>query len=177
MITKVRKAKFEDISQVVKIYDDILKSEEEGKEKIGWIRGVYPTETTALEALKAEELFVMTQNEIVVAAARINQTQVPEYKNASWKYNNIEPNQVMVLHTLVVNPNFKGKGYGSAFVKFYEDYAKENNCLYLRMDTNAKNIVARKLYKNLGYLEVGIVPCIFNGIPNVQLVCLEKMLK
>lgn len=28
--------------------------------------------------------------------------------------------------------------------------------------------------KMLGYEEVGIVPCVFNGIPNVQLVCLEK---
>ena len=44
------------------------------------------------------------------------------------------------------------------------------------MDTNVKNTRARKLYHTLGYEEVGIVQCIFNGIPNVQLVCLEKYL-
>ena len=44
------------------------------------------------------------------------------------------------------------------------------------MDTNARNMGARKLYQHLGYEEVGIVECVFNGIPNVQLVCLEKYL-
>ena len=94
--------------------------------------------------------------------------------SANWKYQDILPEQVMVLHTLVVDPGQSGKGYGSAFVKFYEDYAKEHNCPYLRMDTNAKNQAARKLYARLGYWEADIVPCVFNGIPGVQLVCLEK---
>ena len=44
------------------------------------------------------------------------------------------------------------------------------------MDTNAKNAAARRLYSRLGYREAGIVPCVFNGIPDVRLVCLEKKL-
>ena len=82
----------------------------------------------------------------------------------------------MVLHALVVSPKIKGKGYGTAFVDFYEKYALENGCPYLRMDTNAKNAAARSLYKKLGYIEVSTVPCVFNGIDGVQLVCLEKNL-
>lgn len=46
----------------------------------------------------------------------------------------------------------------------------------LRMDTNEQNIIARELYRKLGYLEAGIVPCEFNGIPGVNLVLLEKKL-
>lgn len=42
------------------------------------------------------------------------------------------------------------------------------------MDTNAKNTAARRLYARLGYKEVGIVDCTFNGIAGVKLVCLEK---
>lgn len=65
--------------------------------------------------------------------------------------------------TLVVSPKENGHGYGTG-------------CRYLRMDTNEKNKAARMLYKKLGYEEIGIVPCKFNGIPGVQLVCLEKKL-
>lgn len=44
------------------------------------------------------------------------------------------------------------------------------------MDTNAKNLRARAMYAALGYREAGIVPCVFNGIPDVMLVHLEKKL-
>ena len=30
------------------------------------------------------------------------------------------------------------------------------------------------MYEKLGYQEVGVVPCNFNGIPNIGLVCMEK---
>ena len=42
-------------------------------------------------------------------------------------------------------------------VDFYECYAMEHGCRYLRMDTNEKNTVARTLYKKLGYEEMEIV--------------------
>ena len=42
--------------------------------------------------------------------------------------------------------------------------------------SNARNVAARGLYKKLGYKEIGIVPTEFNGIPDVQLVLLEKHL-
>ena len=80
----------------------------------------------------------------------------------------------MVLHTLVVDPAYEGRGFGSAFVSFYEDYARSHGCPYLRIDTNARNVNARRLYARLGYREAGILPCAFNGIPSIQLVCLEK---
>ena len=169
----IRKGTVQDLDQIAAIYDRILTSEEQGKTVIGWIRGIYPTKNTAVEALKADELFVMESNKTVVAAARINQIQVPEYANANWKWE-AEDDQIMVLHTLVVDPLYAGRGYGSSFVKFYEEYAKEKGCLVLRIDTNARNKTARRLYSHLGYREADIVPCRFNDIPDVQLVCLKK---
>lgn len=80
----------------------------------------------------------------------------------------------MVLHTLVIDPMLTGKGYGKSFVDFYETYAISQGCHYLRMDTQAKNKNARAMYKKLGYKEIDIVPCVFNGIKDVQLVLLEK---
>ena len=36
--------------------------------------------------------------------------------------------------------------------------------------------VARAMYKKHGYDEIGIVPTVFNGIPGINLVLLEKHL-
>ncbi|UKI35645.1 MAG: hypothetical protein L6V93_16250 [Clostridiales bacterium] len=67
----------------------------------------------------------------------------------------------------------RGKGCGAAFVKFYEEVALDNGCPFLRMDTNEKKTKTRADFtQKLGYDEVGIVPCNFNGIEGVGLVCL-----
>lgn len=172
----IRRAVLEDIPGVTAIYDHILTEEENGRAVVGWIRGVYPTEKTALDALKAGTLFVLEQDGAIAAAAKIDRNQVPEYADAPWRYPDAPAEQVMVLHTLVVDPAQAGRGCGTEFVRFYERYALEKGCPYLRMDTNARNTAARRLYNRLGYWEAGIVPCVFNGIPGVQLVCLEKFL-
>jgi len=170
-----RKATAEDIPIVSGIYSDILDEEESGRTSTGWERGTYPTEGTAAAAHAAGELFVMEVSGHVVAAGRINRQQMPAYSEVDWQHE-ASPEEVMVLHTLVVSPAEAGKGYGTAFVKFYEEYARANNCTCLRIDTNARNLTARRLYKKLGYSEAGIVPCVFCGIEGVALVCIEKKL-
>lgn len=131
-----RKATEVDIPAITAIYDHTHDLEERGETTIGWIRGVYPTEETAREALDADDLFVMEEDGAVVAAARINQAQVDCYARANWSFD-AAPEQVMVLHTLVVEPAQKGHGFGPQFVQFYEDYARAHGCPVLRIDTNA----------------------------------------
>ena len=180
MKEKIRMGTMEDTAQILAIYDRILTMEEQKMTSIGWKRGIYPTERTIQEALREHELFVMeglseeTGSSRVVGAARINHIQVPEYAQAHWEYPDIPDEEVLVLHTLVIDPVCSGKGYGTAFVEFYENYAKTMGCRSLRMDTNEKNIPARRLYHRLGFSERGIIPCVFQGIEGVWLVCLEK---
>ena len=168
-----RKAEPRDLDAIAAIYDHIHDNEEAGKTTIGWIRSIYPTRATAQSSIEIGDMYVEEVDGVVVAAAKINQEQVPEYANAQWQWEAPEE-QILVLHTLVVDPAKGRGGYGKAFVAFYEDMARNMGCPYLRMDTNARNTIARQLYQGLGYAEVGIVDCQFNGIPGVQLVCLEK---
>ena len=170
-----RKANAADLDAIAAIYDRIHTREEVGETCVGWVRGIYPTRATAEAALAAGDLFVLEDGGTVAAAARINQEQVPEYRDAHWQAD-APDDEVMVLHTLTVDPARGGGGYGTAFVAFYEDWARSHGCPHLRMDTNVKNARARRLYAHLGYREAGVIPCVFNGITGVQLVCLEKNL-
>ena len=85
-MAEIRKAAERDVLPVAAIYEHIIFAEEAGRVCIGWKRGIYPTEHTAREALAAGELFVMADGGEIVAAARINQTQVHEYADAQWEY-------------------------------------------------------------------------------------------
>lgn len=164
-----------DLDAVVSIYDTIHDREEAGLSTTGWVRSIYPTRATAQAAIANGDLFVMEADGQIIAAARINQIQGAEYAGASWSQT-VPDCKVMVLHTLVVSPDRLGTGCGTRFVEFYENYAARHSCPYLRMDTNERNLAARTLYRKLGYREVGIVPCVFNGIEGVRLIFLEKTL-
>ena len=173
----IRKAAPTDIDAITSIYDHIHTAEESGEAAVGWIRGVYPERETALAALDRGDLFVQTDEirgeSVVVGTAILNQVQVDVYEGAPWKYD-VPADRVMVLHTLVIDPFAKGCGYGHEFVEYYEQYALEKGCHYLRIDTNARNTAARTFYRKLGFEEIDIVLCEFNGIPDVKLVLLEK---
>lgn len=172
----IRKAGENDISRIAGIYDEIHTAEERGSITVGWQRGVYPTESTARAALLRDDLYVLERGGTVVCSAIINSIQSPAYEKADWSID-FPPADVLVLHTLTVSCEFSHMGIGKLMVKYYENMAKKLNIPCLRLDTNAKNTVARKMYRSLGYAEKGIVPCEFNGIDGVFLVCLEKILK
>lgn len=171
----IRKAVSADISSVAAIYEAIHTAEEAGLSAIGWVRGVYPTQATAEAALARDDLFVLEEGGRIFGAAIINQSQCDGYETAAWQYP-ADDSDVMVLHTLVIAPDAAGHGYGKAFVSFYEAYAGEKGCRYLRMDTNVINARARAMYEKLGYQEIGVIPTTFNGIKGVNLVLLEKLL-
>ena len=169
----IRKAVSADIDAVERIYNEIHQAEKSGKLTTGWIAGVYPVRSTAEAALQRGDLFVLEDENEIRGTGIINQTQVDVYAGAKWKYPAADE-KVCVLHTLVVSPRFSGRGYGREFVKFYEDYAASHGWTELRIDTNERNLAARSIYSKLGYDEIGIVPTVFNNIPGVNLVLLEK---
>ena len=172
---KIRKGTENDLLAVAQIYEAIHDGEERGDTTIGWIRHVYPTLDTAKASHDRGDLFVMEEEGSIIGAAIINQQQVDVYADGDWQHD-APDDEVMVLHTLVIDPKCAGRGYGRAFVGFYEDYARQNGCACLRMDTNARNLRARAMYGRLGYEEIGVIPTCFNGIAGVNLVLLEKKL-
>lgn len=172
---EIRAARPSDIDAVEALYDQVHTAEEAGGQTIGWIRGVYPVRATAEAALARDDLFVLEDEGEVRGTAIVNKLQVSDYAQGHWEHD-VPDERVCVLHTLVISPMASGHGYGRAFLEFYEDYALDHGCEELRIDTNARNVVARAMYKRHGFSEAGVVPTTFNGIPDVNLVLLEKYL-
>lgn len=172
----IRHATAQDIDRIEDIYSRIHTRQEQGHTVIGWQRGIYPTRETAEKALRRGDLFVQTlEDGTVVGAAIFNQIQDDFYADAPWQYPAPDC-EVMVMHTLVTDPRFGGQGFGSRFADFYEEYALSHGCRYLHIDTNERNLTARRFYGNRGYREIGVCPCDFNGLMGVRLVLLEKKL-
>jgi ribosomal protein S18 acetylase RimI-like enzyme len=58
------------------------------------------------------------------------------------------------LDTLCVNPNFQGKGIGSALIQYVEGYAKQKGYPRVSLVVENENEGANRLYSRLGYKEM-----------------------
>ena len=172
----IRKAEKRDLAAVDCLYREIHDAEEAGLITTGWIRGIYPVKATAAAALERDDLFVLEEGGRILGSGIINRLQVDAYEGAPWN-RRVPDDEVCVLHTLVISPAARGKGYGREFIRFYEEYALRQGCTELRIDTNERNLAARAMYGRYGYREIDIVPTTFNGIPGVRLVLLEKQIR
>lgn len=170
-----RKANEKDLAAIAAIYEEIHTAQEQGETYTGWVRDVYPTAGTAAAALERDTLYVLEEDSAVLGAAILDHRQGEVYRSGSWTCD-APSERVLVLHTLVISPKASGRGLGPRFVSFYEDLARRQGCLCLRLDTNVKNRRARQMYRKLGYREAGTAPTVFNGIDGVELVLLEKPL-
>ena len=170
----IRKAIKDDIADIVAIYEKIVNSNDC---LTGWLPGVYPTADTALSALEKGELFVYADNKEgrVKGSCILNKKQNALYALGSWRYPVVE-DEVMVLHTITVDPDYGRQGVGDMIMDFYEEYAERSGCSVLRFNANVKNIPARRLYEKHGCTEAGIINAALNGIPQASYVLYEKKL-
>lgn len=119
---QIRKALASDLDAVAAIYDRVHDAQDSGQLTTGWIRGVYPTRATAQAALDRGDLFVALLDGAAAGTAILNQVQVDVYAGVPWRYD-VPDSDVMVLHTLVIDPAIRGRGLGRAFLAYYEGFA------------------------------------------------------
>ncbi|SIS10551.1 Ribosomal protein S18 acetylase RimI [Peribacillus simplex] len=58
------------------------------------------------------------------------------------------------LDTVSVDPNFQGKGIGSALIQYVEEYAKHKGYPRISLVVENENEAANRLYSRLGYMEM-----------------------
>lgn len=104
-----RKGTKDDIPQIAQIYDHILNGRGERQNSYRLGARNLPYSSNPRKKLCTQASCLWWKNEgVVQAAARINRVQVPEYANADWEYSDAPEDQIMVLHTLVVEPKSGG---------------------------------------------------------------------
>ncbi len=165
---RIRKAKTTDLERVVSLYRACTrKMNREGLDN--W-NPAYPGKSTFLQDIRQESLFIMESGEPLMAAVTLNREEPPEYNGLSWE---VTGTNILVVHRLAVNPQFRGKGYAKQFMAWAEQLASRQHAESIHMDVYTVNTPARKLYEKLGYRELETFR--FPGF-EVPYVGLEKVL-
>lgn len=146
----IRKATLKDLDAVEAGYLAHFAYEKEHGAYTVFKEGVYPTRNDAEIAIESYSLFVFEENDIVVGSIIFNKKQPEEYNKIGWLCR-ATPDEVMVIHLVMVHPGMAGKGIGSALVNHVLALAKANSCTAVRLDTGEQNSPAVSLYKKLGF--------------------------
>lgn len=93
----------------------------------------------------------------------INHCQHPEYRKISWTIQ-VPDERVMTIHTLVVNPDYRGCGFGEKLVRFGINFSKAFGAETIRLDTHYKNIPARRLCEKCGFKSLGCHKASVDGV-------------
>lgn len=166
----IRKATQNDILALAALYDKAIDFEDSHVKYTSWKKGIYPTSDTAKAGIEKNSLFVLEENGILLASVVLDHRQPPEYRTAHWS---ISPsyNQVLVIHTLCVDPEFSGSGIGSTLLDFIKQYAKDSGCVTVRLNTTAKNEPAKHFYEKNGFIIADTQKILLNG----QIPCEEHL--
>ncbi len=92
-----------DFAAVRQFYWDLIDAMAAENEKIGWKKGVYPTDRQLAEALARGQLYTLTEAGALCACVLLNSDCNPGYAGAAWGLD-CPPEQVLIPRALAVDP-------------------------------------------------------------------------
>ncbi|QXP80519.1 MULTISPECIES: GNAT family N-acetyltransferase [Winogradskyella] len=108
----------------------------------------YPNAAAFAKDVEREELYVLKINNNILGCIVISKLMDSEYVPVKWLTNNVHN---VYIHRLAVHPKHQGLGYAQNLMDFAEEFATENNCSSIRLDTFSQNKRNQKFYELRGY--------------------------
>ncbi len=192
------RAEAADLLEISSLYDAVCDDLCAHENYPGWKKGVYPTVDDARAGIKDGAmgahnrpkpmvddaragikdgaLYVIKNDAKIVGTVLLRHRPEEGYENAGWLTESSYDN-IYVIYTLAVHPDFTGLGIGKMLLDQAEKLAGKEGCRSIRLDVAKGNISAESLYKKCGYKYVGTVSLGYEkyGLPWYNLY--EKVLR
>lgn len=152
----VEKATQRDINELEALYNNLNDYLDTNVNYSGWIKGVYPIRETAVKGIEGNNLFVLRIDNSIAGSIILNHDPEKAYDEVEWG-TDVDYNEIIVVHTLVVSPQHMQQGVGCKLMTFAHEYALKQNMKSIRLDVSINNMPAIALYEKLGYKYMGTV--------------------
>ena len=139
-----------DIDELEHLYDNLNDYLASHVNYAGWRKGVYPVRQTAEDAIAENTLYVAKYNNEIIGSVILSHKQEPAFEKVDWKVE-LEYEDIFVIYTFVVNPNYLKMGVGQALMQLAIDHSKTVGVKALRLDVYKGNMPAIKLYEKMGF--------------------------
>ena len=145
----------QDFLRMQDFYKNLIAKTPDMRQFCPWEYGVYPTDALLKEHIHNGDLYYMEQGGAILAALVL----LP-YQEENYAWDNpwgaaLEDDQVATVHMLGVNPEMLGQGIARRSVEAAIQKAREMGKKAVRLDALSCNLPAQKLYRSMGFAEVG----------------------
>jgi ribosomal protein S18 acetylase RimI-like enzyme len=119
----------------------------------------YPEPGQVLNDIKAENVYVIKNQNRCIATVTLDDQQDRQYENIKWNYTD---GKTLVIHRMAVHPVAQREGYGNLLCNFSLNYGKMKGYDNIRLDAYSGNLASNKMYIKHGF-EVAEGFCFFHG--------------
>lgn len=145
-----RKANLDDLDE---IFSFVKKSIDRMiQQKIYQWDEIYPVKSDFESDIKNGWLTCGIMDGTIVSTYSINDECDEAYNYALWNW---PDSRWMVLHRIVVNPDFQNQGIGTRTMLHLMNGLKENGIQSLRLDVFSENPYSQRMYDKLGFVKTG----------------------
>ncbi|WP_194190669.1 GNAT family N-acetyltransferase [Clostridium chrysemydis] len=145
-----------DIDEVELLYNDLNDAWGKRINYPGWKKGIYPIRSIAEKGVSEGNLYIAKYKGKIVGSIILNHEPESAYKGVKWKITD-NYSEILVIHTLVVNPNYFRLKIGEKLMDFAYELAENLNMKSIRLDVYENNKPAIKLYEKCGYVYIDTV--------------------
>lgn len=145
-----KKAQESDFRIIRDFYWDLIDEMEAENDKIGWKKGIYPTDSFLKQSLSNGELYLLTDGDNLCACVILNSAANEGYEGVPWSIE-CENKDVLIPHALAVSPKIQGQGIGAQLVNEIISAARSENKKAIRLDILGTNTAAERLYTKCGF--------------------------
>lgn len=151
----LRNAHASEACNILEFYQEVIESIRDSEFNPKW-NDLYPNLEFIKKCIEKEELYICTENGLIISSAILNNVFDNDYRHIKWLLN-AEPDEIMVVHTFATNPQCMGKGYGKKIFEDIKSIALENNRKTIRIDVINGNVGAQNVFEKLGFKYVDTV--------------------
>ena len=145
-----QKADIDEFMFIKDFYWNLIDLMSDQSDKIGWKKGIYPTDSFLKESLSKGELFTLKKDNQLYGCVILNSKCNEGYANIPWSID-CHQDDVLIPHVLAVSPKFQGMGIGKQLVEEILKYARSIYKKTVRLDILGINDIAEKLYTKCGF--------------------------
>lgn len=119
-------------------------------DRIGWKKGVYPSDDFLKASLEKGELYSLREDGRIVGAVILNSDCNDGYKGLPWS-RELSAGNILVPHALAVTPKKQNRGIGRQIMDHVLEMARNCGKQAVRLDILGNNGQAEALYRSVGF--------------------------